>query len=106
MNGVHRGDVWDVEFEEPVGRRPAVVLTRESIIPALSAVTVVEVTRTVRDLPTEVELDPADGVEAGSVVNCNNVFTVPKDMLARRRGSVDFPRLVEIGKAVAFALDL
>ena len=57
----HRGEVYDVRF--PSGRRPAVVVTRERVIPYLTSVTVVQVTSTIRGLPTEVPLGREHGVD-------------------------------------------
>jgi hypothetical protein len=69
----HRGEVDDVRF--PSGRRPAVVVTSERVIPYLSSVTVAQVTSTVRGLPTEVPLGREHGLDHESVVNCDHLAT-------------------------------
>jgi mRNA interferase MazF len=79
--------VYDVDWPA-LGLRPAVIVTRPAAIPYLTNVTVVLVTTRVRGLLTEVELGAAHGVVEGSVANCDNVLTVPKTALARRRGSL------------------
>ena len=54
--------------EEPErDRRPYLVLTRDSAIGKLNEVLVAAVTRTIRSIPTQVELDEDDGIlEDGS----------------------------------------
>jgi mRNA interferase MazF len=100
----HRGEVYDVRF--PSGRRPAVVVTRERVIPYLSSVTVVQVTSTIRGLPTEVSLGREHGLDHESVVNCDNLATVPKAALARLRGTLGPVELVQLRDALRLALEL
>jgi mRNA interferase MazF len=76
------------------------------VIPILSNVTVAAVTGTVRGLPTEVPLGPAHGLARESVVNCDNLFTIPKSSLADRRGELDAEALDRLGSALRIALDL
>jgi mRNA interferase MazF len=97
--------VWDVEWPG-AGRHPAVVVTRQVAIPLLANVTVALVTSTVRDLPTEVPLDERHGLEHESVVNCDNLLTVPKDSLARRRGSLGAAEVATLKDALRIALEL
>lgn len=51
----HRGDVWWLEDPE-AGRRPALVLSGDVAIDVLTSLLVAPITRTVRGIPTEVEL--------------------------------------------------
>jgi mRNA interferase MazF len=82
------------------------VLTRDGAIPVLANVTVAAVTGTIRGLPTEVPLGPEHGLTRESVVNCDNIFTIPKSALGRRRGSVDAASLVRLRRALRIALDI
>jgi mRNA interferase MazF len=100
-----RGAVIDIEFPD-IGRRPAVVVTRNTLIPLLSSVTVARVTSTVRGLRTEVGLGPAHGLDHDSVVNCTDVFTVPKAAVARARGSLGPVELRRLDQALRIALEL
>lgn len=100
----HRGEVYDVRF--PSGRRPAVVVTRERVIPYLTSVTVVQVTSTIRGLPTEVPLGREHGVDHEWVVNCDHVATVPKAALARHRGTLGPVELARLRDALRLALEL
>ncbi|HEV8166340.1 MAG TPA: type II toxin-antitoxin system PemK/MazF family toxin [Actinomycetota bacterium] len=99
-----RGEVYDVRF--PSGRRPAVVVTRERVIPYLTSVTVVQVTSTIRGLPTEVPLGREHGLDHESVVNCDNLATVPKAALARHRGTLGPVELARLRDALRLAVEL
>lgn len=102
---MNRGDVYEVEAPG-LGRRPAVILTRQVAIPLLSNVTVAAVTTRIRAIPTEVLLGAVHGLEQDSVVNCDNIFTVPKDALVRRRGSLGPAELRRLDDALRIALEL
>jgi mRNA interferase MazF len=88
------------------GRRSVVVLTRDGAIPVLANVTAAAVTATIRDLPTEVPVGKDEGLSRESVVNCDNLFTVPKSSLGRRRGSLGPESLERLRRALLMALDL
>ena len=51
-------------------------------------------------------LDERHGLERESVVNCDNVLTVPKASMARRRGSLGVGELEALAEALAIALEL
>ena len=87
-------------------RRPVVILTRDAAIPVLANVTVAAVTGTIRGLPTEVPLGPEHGLARECVVNCDNLFTVPKPALGDRRGALDVESLARLREALLIALDL
>ena len=101
---MNRGEIYDVQL--PEGPRPAVVITRDRAIPILANVSIAGVTRTARGLPTEVRLGREHGVDEGCVVNCDNLFTLPKRVLGRRRGTLDRQALEELTSALRIALDL
>ena len=66
--------------------RPVLVLTREAVRPYLTRVTVAPITSTIRGLSTEVPVGLPNGLDHDSVVSCDNVVTVPKDVLGRHLG--------------------
>jgi mRNA interferase MazF len=72
----------------------------------LANVTVAAITGTVRGLPTEVPLGPAHGLARECVVNCDNLFTIPKRALSTRRGELDPESLTRLRDALRIALDL
>jgi mRNA interferase MazF len=83
-----------------------VIVTRQQAIPLLTNVTVAAVTGTVRDLPTEVPLGSAHGLTRECVVNCDNLFTIPKRALGSRRGELDPESLERLRNALRIALDV
>jgi mRNA interferase MazF len=97
--------VYDVDLG-PRRRRPVVVVTRDRAIPLLANVTVAAVTGTIRGLPTEVPLGRAQGLARECVVNCDNLFTIPKQAVGRRRGELDPELLERLRGALMIALDL
>jgi mRNA interferase MazF len=74
---VRRGEVWWVEAPQ-TGRRPHLVLTRDAAIPVLNSVLGVPATRTVRGIPTEVELGPVDGMPEHCALSLDNLRVVRK----------------------------
>ena len=85
-------------------QRPVVVLTRESALGYLSAVTVAPITSTIRGVPSEVLLTEADGMKHTCAVNLHNVVTVSLAHLGRRVAMLSPERLKEISAALGFAL--
>jgi mRNA interferase MazF len=99
---VRRGDVcWYEDAAE--GRRPALVLTRNEAIPVMRKVTVAFLTRTIRDIPTEVRLDEGDGMPAECVVNLDNVRHVSRVLLGDPITSLRGKRMHEVCRALAIA---
>ena len=72
----------------------------------LANVTVAAVTGTIRGLPTEVPLGPAHGLARECVVNCDNLFTIPKRALGARRGELDPESVERLHTALRIALDV
>jgi mRNA interferase MazF len=103
---IHRGDVYDADFPL-AGPHPAVIVTREEAIPVLSAVAVVLITSTVRGHPAEVAIegDHLDLHDA-SVINCDDLATLPKRRLTRYRGHLSPPQMVALDRALMIALGL
>jgi mRNA interferase MazF len=83
-----------------------VIVTRDRAIPVLANVTVAAVTGTIRDLPTEVPLGPEHGLARDCVLNCDNLFTIPKRALGRRRGELDPASIERLRDALRIALDV
>jgi mRNA interferase MazF len=101
---LNRGDVVDVEI--PGGRHPAVIVTRDGAIPVLANVCVAAITSTIRELRTEVPLGRDHGLARDCVVNCDNLFTLPKRALGRRRSTLGPEETQRLNGALRIALDL
>lgn len=103
---MRRGEVWWAELPPPVGRRPAVLLSRDSAYNIRTSVTVGLVTRTVRTIPTEVLLDTEDGMPSRCVVNLDDIVTISKARLTEQITTLSSEKMVAVARAVVFALDL
>ena len=101
---MRRGEVRWYTFAPPDKRRPVLILTRNSAIPLLNALTVAPLTTTLRNIPTEVFLSPADGLLADCAVNLDHIQTVPKTQLGALIKSLPFDRMTEVQAAIRFAL--
>lgn len=104
MSEPRRGEVWWAEVEH-LGRRPFLVMTRSAGIPVLNAVLAAPVTRTVRDIPTEVSLGPDDGMPAECAASFDNLRVVPKAYLVERVCVLDTSRLAEACAALSAAVE-
>ena len=101
-----RGEVWWIRFPDPTGRRPGVLVSRDQAYRIRGAITVVPLTRTVRKIPVEVPLGPADGIPQQSVANADNITTVPKTRLENYLTTLSPPKLEALERALKFALEL
>lgn len=100
-----RSEVWWCEVPE-VGRRPAVVLSRDTAIPAHRRVLVGLCTTKIRGLPSEVVLDPTeDAIPRLSAVNLDSIESTPVGALVERIGRLSDQRMDEICAALAIAVD-
>jgi len=66
-------------------------------------VTVATATRTIRSIPTEVELGSADGMPERCVVSLDNLQSVPKALLTERITGLSGARMREVCLALARA---
>ena len=103
---MRRGEVRWYTFKAPDKRRPVLILTRNSAIGFLNALTVAPITTTVRDIPSEVFLTPEDGLLTNCAANMDNIQTVPKDRLGALIAHLSPARMDEASQAIRFALGL
>jgi mRNA interferase MazF len=82
-----QGDIWWAEAENK--RRPVLVITRSQAIPVLKRVVVAPVSRTVRNIPTEIGLGPSEGLDS------DNLQPILRSALTERTGTLG-PRHHEI----------
>lgn len=101
-----QGEVWWANLPHPVGKRPVVLLSRDEAYAVRNAVTVAEVTKTLRGIPVEVSLGPEDGLPKKCVVNLDTIMTIRKELLVGRISLLRSDKLEQIKKAIKFALDL
>jgi mRNA interferase MazF len=104
---VARGDIYWADLGPPVGRRPVCILTRDAAIAVLNSVTCAPVTRTIRGIRSEVEVSQPQGLPQVSVVNCDNILTIPQDVLDPQPvGRLDEVSRAGLDQALRYALDI
>lgn len=101
-----RGEVWWADLPKPIGKRPVVLLSRDEAYAVRNAVTVAEVTRTIRGIPVEVPLGHEDGLPSKCAANLDTLMTIRKELLTERIALLRAEKIAEILKAIKFALDL
>ena len=100
---VNQGDVYWHKFKEPDKRRPVLILTRNSAISFLTALSVAPITNTIRDIPSEVVLTPAEGLLAECAANMDNIQTVPKARIQGFIAHLSPKRMRDVRRAIQFA---
>ena len=103
---MRRGEIWWTDLPAPYGRRPAILVTRDSAYSVRRSVTLVPLTTRMRGIPVEVPLGPADGVPRACVANADNILTVQTSRLIRRIGPLVPEKLRAVEDALRFALAL
>jgi mRNA-degrading endonuclease toxin of MazEF toxin-antitoxin module len=103
---MNRGDVWQLDLGGRAGRRPALILTRQRVIPHLNKLTVAEVTTVGKGYPTEVVIGHQANLPRVSFVELDNVQTVPKSRFVKYVGTLDTPTMQDIGRRLILALGL
>jgi mRNA interferase MazF len=81
-----QGEVWWAEAEQK--RRPILVVTRSEATPVLTGIVVAPVTRTVRGIPTEVQLGEAEGLPVECAASFDNLQRIRRSALVERAGDL------------------
>ncbi|MHB2020727.1 MAG: type II toxin-antitoxin system PemK/MazF family toxin [Candidatus Xenobia bacterium] len=103
---MRRGEVWWALLPDPAGRRPVLLLSRDSAYVVRTSVTVALISTTIRNIPVEVRVGPAHGLPRECVINLDEVNTIRKSLLDARVCVLDGETLRRAEKALHFALDL
>lgn len=85
-----QGEIWWAEAEDK--RRPVLIVTRSEAVPVLRWLIVAPVTRTVRDIPTEVPLGAPEGLEPPCAATFDTLQPIRRSFLTTRIGVVPSPR--------------
>lgn len=101
---MRRGEVRWYRFQRPDKKRPVLILTRDSALAFLGDVTVAPITTTVRDIPSEVVLDFADGLPRPCAVNLDHIQTVTKTRVGSVIATLPADRMKAVQAALLFAL--
>ena len=86
--------------------RPVLILSRELVRPHLTQITVAPITTRSRGLSTEVRVGTANGLERDSVINCDNIVTVPMSVIGRLLGYLLPEQEPQLTEAILSAFDL
>ena len=103
---MNRGQLWWADLPPPGGRRPVLLVSRDSAYAVRDFITVAPVTTRVRRLPVEVLLGPDDGLPRTSAANLDSMLTVSKSTIQSYIGSLGSDKIREVDKAIHFALGL
>ena len=103
---MRRGEVWWANQPNPIGKRPVVLLSRDEAYHVRNAVTVAQITTTVRNIPVEVVLDKKDGLPQLCAVNVDTITTIRKSILTQRICALKAEKMHAINRAIKFALAL
>ncbi|MBO0789869.1 MAG: type II toxin-antitoxin system PemK/MazF family toxin [Ktedonobacteraceae bacterium] len=110
-----RGEIWDVNWSpgrgaEQQGTRPALIIQNDSGNAAASypLTIVASMSRTERKIPLHVRISPApeNGLNDYTDVKCEQLMTIEKSRLIRRRGSISAEELREVDIALQISLSL
>ena len=110
-----RGEIWDVNWSpgrgaEQKGIRPALVIQNDRGNASLSypLTIVASMSRTERELPLHVRIAPSEenGLSDFTDVKCEQLMTIEKSRLIRRRGSINAEELSRVDVALKLSLSL
>ncbi|MFL5589808.1 MAG: type II toxin-antitoxin system PemK/MazF family toxin [Ktedonobacteraceae bacterium] len=110
-----RGEIWDVNWSpgrgaEQKGIRPALIIQNDRGNASLSypLTIVASMSRTERELPLHVRIAPSEenGLSDFTDVKCEQIMTIEKSRLIRRRGSINSEELSRVDVALKLSLSL
>ena len=110
-----RGEIWDVNWSpgrgaEQQGVRPALIIQNDRGNASLSypLTIVASMSRTERELPLHVRITPSEenGLTDFTDVKCEQVMTIEKTRLIRRRGGITTDELSRVDVALRLSLNL
>jgi mRNA interferase MazF len=83
-----------------------ILVSRDEAYAVLTGVTVAEVTSTVRGIRSEVPVGRQEGLKQRSVVNTDNLHTLPKRLLIERIGHLGRAKVEALDSAIRYSLAL
>jgi len=110
-----RGEIWDVNWSpgrgaEQQGTRPALIIQndRGNASSSYPLTIVASMSRTERELPLHVRIIPnaENGLTDNTDVKCEQVMTIEKSRLIRRRGYINAEELARVDMALKLSLNL
>ncbi len=110
-----RGEIWDVNWSpgrgaEQQGTRPALIVQndRGNTSHTYPLTIVASMSRTERELPLHVRIAPTEenGLTDYTDVKCEQLMTIEKSRLLRRRGAISSEELSKVDVALRLSLNL
>lgn len=110
-----RGEIWDVNWSpgrgaEQQGIRPALIIQndRGNASPSYPLTIVASMSRTERELPLHVRIAPTpeNGLSDFTDVKCEQIMTIEKSRLLRKRGSINNEELMRVDNALKLSINL
>ena len=98
-----QGEIWWAEAQDK--RRPVLIVTRSDAIAVLTWVIVAPLTRTIRQIPTEVSLGTGHGLPDECVASFDNLQPIRRSFLTQRVGALQVEELDEICRALSALAD-
>jgi mRNA-degrading endonuclease toxin of MazEF toxin-antitoxin module len=83
-----------------------VLVSRDTAYAVRASISVVEVSTTIRGIPSEVQLSRRDGLPKKCVANTDNVVTIPKRWLRSRITALTQAKVDALDAALRFSLGL
>lgn len=102
MSIPQQGEIWWAETAEHK-RRPVLVITRSEAIAVLTGIVVAPVSRTVRNIPTEIRLGHDEGLQLECAASFDNLQPVLRSALTERAGELGIRRAEICGALRALA---
>lgn len=81
-----QGEIWWAQADDK--RRPVLVVTRSEAVDVLTGIVVAPVTRTIREIPTEIRLDESEGLPVECAASFDNLQRIDRAALTERVGSL------------------
>jgi mRNA interferase MazF len=100
------GEVWMADLGFAAKYRPVVIVSRSDPDPPRALIIYIPITTQDRQSPYEVTLANARFLQRGSVANVQGIASLPAVRLERRIGTLRAETMIEIKKAIAWALEL
>jgi mRNA interferase MazF len=100
------GEIRWYKFVPPDKKRQVLILTRDSVLQYFGEITIAPITTTVRNIPSEVFLTKAEGLSQDCAVNCDHLQTVSRAKIGPLITSLPPSKMIDVGRAIRFALDI
>lgn len=101
MSVPRQGEIWWAQAEDK--RRPVLVVTRSEAVEVLTGIVVAPISRTIRDIPTEIALGRDEGLTIECAATFDNLQRILRSALIDRAGDLGARRDLICGALKALA---